>query len=82
MTKNYYNQLDAVILVFSMTDEASFESALRWLKEIQEHKDCPVIIVGNKSENPENLKISDEVMEQVAEACKVQCIKTSACSGF
>ena len=54
-----------------MTDEASFESALRWLKEIQEAKDCPVIIVGNKSEDVENLKINDEVMEKVAEACNV-----------
>ena len=34
LTKNYYNTLDAVILVFSMTDEKSFEAALRWLKEI------------------------------------------------
>ena len=54
-----------------MTDEASFESALRWLKEIQEAKDCPVIIVGNTSENVENLKINDEVMEKVADACNV-----------
>ena len=65
-----------------MTDEASFESALRWLKEIQEAKDCPVIIVGNKSENVENIKINDDVMEKVAESLKVQCVKTSACSGF
>ena len=82
LTKNYYNQLDAVILVFSMTEESSMEAALRWLKEIQEHKDCPVIIVANKSEDVENVKISDEVLNQIAEACKVECVKTSACSGF
>ena len=65
-----------------MTEESSMEAALRWLKEIQEHKDCPVIIVANKSEDVENVKISDEVLNQIAETCKVECVKTSACSGF
>ena len=44
MTKNYFNSLDAVILVFDMTNGKSFEGVLRWFKQIKEAKEIPLIL--------------------------------------
>ena len=48
MTKTYFNQVDAIVLVFDMSDADTFEGVLRWFKQIQEVKACPIIILGNK----------------------------------
>ena len=50
LTKNYVKNLAAVIVVFDMTREQSLIDAMRWLKNIKEIKDCPIICVGNKAD--------------------------------
>ncbi len=48
ITKNYFNQVEAIVLVFDMTAADTFEGVLRWFKQIRDCKDCPIIILGNK----------------------------------
>ena len=65
LTRNYYHQMDAFMLVFDMMDEGSFESALRWLHEINELKDSPKILVGNKIDNEDNIMVSEDDLVEV-----------------
>ncbi len=32
ITKNYFNQVEAIVLVFDMTEADTFEGVLRWFK--------------------------------------------------
>ena len=71
MTKTYFNQVDAIVLVFDMTEADTFEGVLRWFKQIQEVKECPIIILGNKSDLKDQLNVTDEDLEEVAQQCGI-----------
>ena len=83
LTKNFYNQQDAFVLVFSMGDEYTFESALRWLHQVRELKEnCPLILVGNQIDNEENIVVQEDDVLEVQSELEVPCILTSAFSGL
>lgn len=82
LTKNFYNQQDAFVLVFNMGDEETFESALRWLHQVRELKEeCPLILVGNQIDNEEDIVVKEEEVLEVQSELGVACILTSALSG-
>lgn len=81
ITKNYFNQLDAIVLVFDMTSGTSFEGVLRWYKQIKEAKECPLIIVGNKADVEEQIILTNEELKEVSDFCMVPCYKVSALTG-
>ena len=68
MTSSYFRMHDAVIVVFDMTDANSLEGAMRWIKQIQEVKEMPMILVGNKSELEEYRILSDQLFEEIHES--------------
>ena len=59
------------MLVFDMTDAHTFEGVLRWFKQIREYKkeDCPIIILGNKCDLDDIVRISDKDLEEVSHVC-------------
>ena len=59
MTSSYFRMHDALVVVFDMTDANSLEGAMRWIKQIQDVKDMPMIMVGNKAELEEYRILSD-----------------------
>lgn len=51
ITSSFYRGALAVMIVYDITNRATFESASRWLQEVHEHTDrkAVVMLVGNKA---------------------------------
>lgn len=56
--------IDAVVLVFDLTDEASLENLMQWNTEIERHADpkriLSKVLVGNKNDLPHSRKVSED----------------------
>ena len=61
LTKSYFQMHDALVVVFDMTNPDTLEGAMRWIKQIQNVKMMPLILVGNKSELEEYRILSDDL---------------------
>jgi GTPase SAR1 family protein len=64
-----------------MTDAKSFEGAMRWIKQIKDVKDIPLIMVGNKAELEEYRILTDQNFADIHESTQIPCIQTSAYTG-
>lgn len=81
LTKNYFQTLDAIVLVFDMTKASSFEGVLRWFRQITEAKDCPILIVGNKADKITEIILSPEEINEISNYCMVPVYQASAYKG-
>ena len=64
LTKIYFKQAEAAIIVYDVTSEASFEKAQKWVRDLiesEESNSLPILkfLVGNKSD------LTDEKIVQV-----------------
>ena len=52
LTRSYYRNAQAIIIVYDITNRASFEKSKVWMKEVENYVDHSVLIVlvGNKSD--------------------------------
>jgi small GTP-binding protein len=52
LTRSYYRDTDAIIIVYDITSRRSFENAKVWIKEVEQYVDNDVlpVLVGNKSD--------------------------------
>ncbi len=67
ITKSYYRNASAIILVFDVTDENSFYNLDNWMKDVSQLTYNPVIVlVGNKTDLVLRRKISQDVALQYA----------------
>ncbi|KAG0439166.1 Ras-related protein Rab-13 [Dictyocoela muelleri] len=82
ITKGYYRNANGIFLVFSMTDDRSFECIDRWYSEIKSEvsNSIPIFLVGNKVD-----MINDEtklnVYKKKADLMNIKYYQTSAYSG-
>ena len=51
-----------------MTDGKSFEGAMRWIKQIKDVKDIPLIMVGNKAELEDYRILTDQNFADIHES--------------
>ena len=60
ITKNYYNNSNGIILVYSVIDKKSFDDISNWIEEIKEQTkdDIIIFLVGNKIDLNEKRVIS------------------------
>lgn len=65
-----------------MTQADTFEGVIRWLKQIKECKDCPIIILGNKCDLAELICVTKEDLDEVAQQWEIECFETSAITSF
>ena len=82
ITNSYYRGTDAVILVFDLTRENTFEEVEYWLKEITENAADNIIIhlVGNKNDLPK--KVKKESIAKLVLNSQIPYIETSAKNNF
>lgn len=53
LTRSYYGQADAVVLVYDLSDKKSFASIPQWLADVKKHsrkKNILKVLVGNKND--------------------------------
>ena len=56
---------DALVVVFDMTNPETLEGAMRWIKQIKQVKEMPLILVGNKAELEEYRILSDDLFSSI-----------------
>lgn len=80
LTRSYYRNADAVIVVYDITSPQSFKNAKEWIKETEQYldDDVLVILVGNKSDLYEYRKVQYFEGHQLAEQKHLQFFETSA----
>ncbi len=61
VTKQYYKGAHAIILVFDLTDQNSFNDLTKWLKDVNNYadKDIKILVAGNKLDLIEERKVSE-----------------------
>lgn len=62
MTPIYYRNVDGVLLIFDITDRASFRSIQYWVDELSEKGEdsAELILVGNKNDRKAEREVSEE----------------------
>ena len=83
ITKNYYNNSNGIILVYSVIDKKSFDDISNWIDEIKEQTkdDIIIFLVGNKIDLNEKRVISIKEGEKLAENYHINYYETSAKTG-
>ena len=61
----FYRGADLAIVLFDVTSKPSFEHVPNWIEEFrfQTSDDVPIIVVGNKTEEPESVVTPEDVEE-------------------
>jgi len=80
MAPLYYRGAVAAILVFSITDEASFEKLKEWVRELQSNVDEPLVlaIACNKADLADQRVVAMETATQYANSIGALIYETSA----
>ena len=83
LSKNYYNNSNAFIIVYDITNLESFESVMNWIEQIKENapENVKSILLGNKSDLEEKRKISEEEGKNLAKKININFYETSAQNG-
>ena len=83
ITTSYYRGSNGIIIVYDVTDRASFDHVTFWLKEIDRLASAEVVkmIVGNKIDKKEDRVVSRQEGQMLAKQYNVGFIETSAFSG-
>ncbi|VDK18223.1 unnamed protein product [Anisakis simplex] len=85
MVSHYYRNVNAVVFVYDVSNEKSFESLATWISECRNHsvsssKDTPHIIIGNKCDlNPSN-RVKTDYAQIFADQNDMALFETSALS--
>lgn len=79
MTKQYYRDANAIVLVYDITTSESFLNLPHWLKLVKESAkdDVKLLLVGNKKDRADKV-ISKELGSKFAEKYDMQFVETSA----
>ncbi|MFX1492643.1 MAG: Rab family GTPase [Promethearchaeota archaeon] len=85
MRQQFYLGSDAILLIFDLTNEKSFENLSNWYldvkNQLKSRPDLVGFIVGNKKDLIEELKISAEKAIELANSQNLGYIETSALTG-
>ncbi|EDR22979.1 hypothetical protein, conserved [Entamoeba dispar SAW760] len=81
ITASYYRGTQGVLIVYDVTDRASFDKVSSWFTEVRDRteNDPPVIIlVGNKTDLMDHAAVKQEAVEQLAR--QLGGVQTFTCS--
>lgn len=80
MTGTYYNQCHGVVLVFDLTNPASFERLTTWISQINHYtgKITPKILVGNKCDLKSEIKVTKDQIQELCSAHNMTYVEASA----
>ena len=83
ITTQYYKGADGIVLVYDVTDEASYEKIKDWMDQIlsnTQQEEIGLVLLGNKCDmEPRN--VTEEQGKKMAEDLKISYFETSALTG-
>ena len=83
ITTQYYKGADGIVLVYDVTDEASYEKIRDWMDQIlsnTQQDEIGLVLLGNKCDmDPRN--VTEEMGNKMAEDLKISYFETSALTG-
>lgn len=81
MVQHYYRNVHAVIIVYDVTKQSSFQALLQWVEECDKHDlgyEIPRILVGNKCDCEELQAVNTNVAQRFADQHNMPLFETSA----
>mmetsp|Transcript_75599 Transcript_75599/g.179659 ORF Transcript_75599/g.179659 Transcript_75599/m.179659 type:complete len:207 (+) Transcript_75599:70-690(+) len=84
ITQQYYRNAMGVVMVYDVTNEASFENIRKWVAQVNTHgrEGADRVLVGNKADGAAGKRaVSKETGEALAEEYGVEFFETSAKEG-
>ncbi|XP_046352725.2 ras-related protein Rab-30-like [Haliotis rubra] len=80
ITQSYYHSANALILVYDVCCQTSFESLPQWLREIEMYASTKVLayLVGNKTDQINKRELPTHVGQQFSERYEMKFMETSA----
>ncbi|EGF83668.1 hypothetical protein BATDEDRAFT_85182 [Batrachochytrium dendrobatidis JAM81] len=83
ITSAYYRGAVGALLVYDISQQKTFESVERWLKELRDHADASIVImlVGNKSDLKSLRAVPTEEAKEFATRNQLLFMETSALDG-
>uniref|UniRef100_A0A8C6TA95 small monomeric GTPase n=1 Tax=Neogobius melanostomus TaxID=47308 RepID=A0A8C6TA95_9GOBI len=84
VTHAYYRDAHALLLLYDVTNRASFDNIQAWLSEIHEYaqQDAVLMLLGNKADATHDRVVKREDGERLAKEFGVPFMETSARSGL
>ncbi|XP_068439716.1 ras-related protein Rab-26 [Clinocottus analis] len=84
VTHAYYRDANALLLLYDVSNKASFDNIRAWLTEIHEYaqQDVVVMLLGNKVDSTHDRMVKREEGEKLAKEFGVPFMETSAKSGL
>ncbi|XP_068764742.1 ras-related protein Rab-26 [Struthio camelus] len=84
VTHAYYRDAHALLLLYDVTNKASFDNIQAWLTEIHEYaqQDVVLMLLGNKVDSAQERVVKREDGEKLAKEYGVPFMETSAKSGL
>ena len=83
ITTQYYKGADGIVLVYDVTDEASYDKIRDWMDQIlsnTQQDDIGLVLLGNKCDI-EPRSVTEEMGKKMAEELKIDYFETSALNG-
>ena len=80
ITTSYYRGANGIMIVFDVTDAASFEKVRYWLNELKEHvgTDMPALLVANKIDLTRDRAVDTASAQRFAHEVGIKLVETSA----
>ncbi len=80
ITQSYYRSANAIIIVYDVSNQPSFDRLPEWLRELKQHINDKVVVVlvGNKCDLVQAREIPYHIGEQFAQRHNMKFIETSA----
>jgi len=80
ITSNYYRGAHGVVVVFDISNKASFSGVSKWMQEISSFasEGIPIILVGNKSDLASDRIVEEDVVKEFVNTHAIPYIESSA----
>ena len=80
ITTSYYKSAQAIIILYDITDQSTFDHVKNWMVEIDKFAKQGVlrVIVGNKKDLEDKRQVSEEVAKSFAEKNGIKFMEVSA----
>ena len=83
ITTQYYKGADGIVLVYDVTDEASYDKIRDWMEQIlsnTQQEEIGLVLLGNKCDMEPRV-VTEEMGNKMAEELKINYFETSALNG-